>query len=328
MKGEIFGTENIFRFKENGGFLDDLWSKTAGATKIWSGLKFHDSTKMAEVLLKGGDGHLNELEKDEDASALQKVMTGQLCSPNESIQKKTGGNWNAQSSDDSDSDSDGDKNGKKVPLENKVRAFTHNDLLRSDKGRAAIIDGEDGFDEEMGGQSQAAFAIISSALDDDDEVEERNDYHDKLPVKFEFSKEKEINSTVEKPIGKSLNTSNSGATEELSKNNLEVEPVRQSVGMDVPLSPVNNLTRKDHDANTYDPVEVPPSTKIPSPDAPKRPTEDSIKNCKDQKKSNKKNSILESSDNHKKLQFSVNDFAIPDYGKKKKKRKKKRKRSS
>lgn len=91
MKGEIFGTENIFRFKENGGFLDDLWSKTAGATKIWSGLKFHDSTKMAEMLLKDGDGHLNELENDEDASALQKVMTGQLCSPNESIQKKNGG---------------------------------------------------------------------------------------------------------------------------------------------------------------------------------------------------------------------------------------------
>jgi hypothetical protein len=56
-----------------------------------------------------------------------------------------------------------------------TEAINHRDLFRSDKGGAAINFGEEGFDEEMGGQTQAAYEIYENVKDDLSEETENSD---------------------------------------------------------------------------------------------------------------------------------------------------------
>mmetsp|Transcript_203 Transcript_203/g.263 ORF Transcript_203/g.263 Transcript_203/m.263 type:complete len:1537 (-) Transcript_203:110-4720(-) len=348
MKGEIFGTVNLFRFKENGSFLDDIWaeSKTTGKDNDPSGLKIHDSTKMAQMLLNVGDDHGKELEENEDMAVIQKALLEKVRGPEMVKEIKT----KRDAFDIEESDSDEENNNNKEPLENQVRALTHNDLLRSDKGRPTIIDGEDGFDEEMGGQTQEAYAMYENAKDllYDDEEEDDDDNNDddtknrELPVKSEFSKEKAKNSTVATSVIKSNVAKIKNEPETTSTNNID-----QTAKLKKPqMTPISSVMGEGHTVKINASETM---AKSKAPQMEKDPTEkinatktmpgssiDKVKAAKanvskrstknGNKNKNKKIKLMGVKDvRNEKTEFSNIDFAIPDYGKKKKKKKKKKK---
>ena len=175
-KGEIFGTENLFRFKEDGSFLDDIWAESRNkGNGDSSGLEIHDSGKLSEVLLGMTDEDKQKVGEEDDIAILQD-MTGKVCNNISGLSpgsvKKSASKSIALYTEESDSDDE--DNAKDEPLE-KNRAVNHGDLFRSDRGGAAIASGEEGFDEEMGGQTQAAYAIYENVKDGLGEEEDMGD---------------------------------------------------------------------------------------------------------------------------------------------------------
>jgi len=180
-KGELFGTENLLKYKD-GSFLDDIWAEANGtvastASSDSSGIKIHQSTKLSELLL-GIGGNLEyerKLAEDDDAATLQAMSNHVHGAENDkrrdldvtrgSLEKKP-----TLSVDDTDSDGD-DGGENKEPLEKKVRAVNHGDLFRSDRGNAAIPCEADAFAEEMGGQTQDAYAVYENTKDSTEEDE-------------------------------------------------------------------------------------------------------------------------------------------------------------
>jgi hypothetical protein len=265
MKGELFGTENLFRFKENGGFLDDIWAQPkTGRKDDSSELKFHESTKLTEMLLKVGDDDVQKSEEEKQIALIS--LSGKADSPNKLPEKvgKINRKYNPLDTDESDSDDDNSAN--EEPLEGKVRAVNHGDLLRSDKGGAAIMDGEDGFDEEMGGCTQAAYAIYENVKDvlgdeeededdynnnnnDDDDDDDTSNQHD-LPtvsVKSEFSKDKVKSSIVATPVGILSDTMNYSDTKHTTESMTKVDnaPTCHTAKTNEPKTTPENNIEKD-----------------------------------------------------------------------------------
>jgi len=169
-KGEIFGTENLFRFKENGSFLYDIYDIRPESRNKGDGdssdLEVHDSRKVSKVLLEMTDEEKKKVGDEDDLVILQ-AMSGKVFSnrPRESPgrigkPRESPGRIGKHESNSADEDQAMDE-----PTENKVHAVNHRDLFRSDRGGAAINSGEDGFDEEMGGQTQAAYEIYENIKD-------------------------------------------------------------------------------------------------------------------------------------------------------------------
>jgi hypothetical protein len=266
MKGELFGTENLFRFKENGGFLDDIWAQPkTGRKDDSSGLKFHESAKLTEMLLKVGDDDIQKSDENEEITKIQ-AMSGKVDSPDKpekvgKIKRK----YNPLDTDESDSDDENSAN--EEPLEGKVRAVNHGDLLRSDKGGAAIMDGEDGFDEEMGGCTQAAYAIyenVKDVLGDDEEDEDDNNNNNNdddtsnqqdvpiVSVKSEFNKDKAKSSTVATPV----DTIDTKPTSE-SMTKTENTPTHDTTKTNALKSAPENNVERDYAAKTNEPKTTP-----------------------------------------------------------------------
>merc|ERR1712238_654078 len=200
----------------------------------------------AQMLLNVGDVHGKELEENEDMAVIQKALLEKVRGPEMVEEIKT----KQDAFDIEESDSDDENNNIKEPLENQVRALTHNDLLRSDKGRPTIIDGEDGFDEEMGGQTQEAYAMYENAKDllYDDEEDDDDDNNDddtknrELPVKSEFSKEKAKNSTVATSVIKSNVAKIKNEPETTSTNNID-----QAAKLKKPqMAPISSVMGEGH----------------------------------------------------------------------------------
>ena len=156
-KGEIFGTENLFRFKEDGSFLHDIYNILPESGKRGNddspGLDIHDSRKISEGLLGMTDEERNKVGEEDDLLVFQ-AMSGKVLS---NRSRESPGSNGKQESHSADEDQAMDESIKK-----EVRAINHCDLFRSDRGGAAINSGEDGFDEEMGGQTQAAYEIYEN----------------------------------------------------------------------------------------------------------------------------------------------------------------------
>mmetsp|Transcript_64202 Transcript_64202/g.130680 ORF Transcript_64202/g.130680 Transcript_64202/m.130680 type:complete len:310 (-) Transcript_64202:327-1256(-) len=106
--------------------------------------------------------------QQEDDQAILRSMSGNWFSnasgesPGTIAEKSTKNN--ALDKDNSDS-YDGDQP-KEELLGKNDRAVNHDDLFRSDRGGAAINSGEEGFDEEMGGQTQAAYEVYENVRDE------------------------------------------------------------------------------------------------------------------------------------------------------------------
>lgn len=275
MKGELFGTENLFRFKENGSFLDDIWGQPkTGRKDDSSELKFHESTTLTEMLLKVGDDDIQKSEEEKQIALIS--LSGKADSPNKPPEQvgKINRKYNPLDTDKSDSDDENSAN--EEPLEGKVRAVNHGDLLRSDKGGAAIMDGEDGFDEEMGGCTQAAYAIyenVKDVLGDDEEDEDDNNYNNNdddddtsnqqglptVPVKSEFSKDKAKSSIVATPVGTSTDTMNYSDTKPTSESITKVEntPTYNAAKTNEPKTTPESNIEKDCATKTNEPKTTP-----------------------------------------------------------------------
>mmetsp|Transcript_3344 Transcript_3344/g.8920 ORF Transcript_3344/g.8920 Transcript_3344/m.8920 type:complete len:1185 (-) Transcript_3344:13-3567(-) len=153
-KGELFGTENLFRFKKYGSFLYDIYDTLPESRSRGNGdstcLEIHNSGKVSRILLQMSEEEKIKVKEEDDLVILQ-AMSDKI-SVNRPRFSPSSRSSHADESDE--------------VVEQKIRAANHRDLFRSDRGGAAINSGEDGFDLEMGGQTQAAFEIYENIKGD------------------------------------------------------------------------------------------------------------------------------------------------------------------
>ncbi|KAL3912179.1 MAG: hypothetical protein SGILL_006986, partial [Bacillariaceae sp.] len=158
-KGELFGYENLFKFKD-GSFLDDIW-KGSGRKKDSSGLKIHKMGEIANVL-KDSIGVQEELDAIENVEILE-ALSQRVDVDND---KKPKADATKDSFDLHEADTDDESDSEDKPIAERVRVMPYHDIFRSDKGDAAIPAGEDGYEEEMGGGTQNAFAVYEKKKDE------------------------------------------------------------------------------------------------------------------------------------------------------------------
>ena len=249
-KGELFGTENLFRFKEHGSFLQDIYNvgsnpRNRGKTDS-SGLEIHDSGKVSEVLLGMTDDQRERVGNEDDLDAIK-------SSPEDPV-------TNGQ--------------GEPVPAVRPQEpepapdfALNHKDLFRSDRGGAAIKPGEDGFDEEMGGQTQAAYDVFENVKDNLSEEEEEDDEED------DQEDGDNENGTSEGNYGDLA----SKVKQETPGNAIKTEPinlkfVQNNQEMNVKTEPAPDPVVSDGQTVAPDPVVSSRQTVVPDPVASSRQT--------------------------------------------------------
>lgn len=148
-KGELFGLENLLKFKD-GSFMADLWKSTNNSNEM------HNVSKLASTLSKmtseqietfgtvpgGEESHVNEASHASPESSKRGTNKEGSCSGESSIVQ--GEEDNHQHSID--------------PLIEK-QGIQHDAFFREDLGGAALNPGDEGFDEEMGGASQIVHVV-------------------------------------------------------------------------------------------------------------------------------------------------------------------------
>jgi hypothetical protein len=220
-RGELFGTENLLKFKD-GSFLDDVWKSIGNRSppkKSGDGICFLETLKLANTLRGIGEERCDEImEGGEDNDFISEAANQQLDSTtggsesdqgpsnNNASQVETGdgggGTANAQVANAPRRDSVGnaenhDNAGRQEgrrgayqrllgdvssveerarpavqqdeeeesDLDIEANAVNHADLFNEYRGRAAIEQGEDGFDLELGADSQNFVDIIEQGID-------------------------------------------------------------------------------------------------------------------------------------------------------------------
>ena len=127
-KGELFGLENLLKFKD-GSFMESLWKATVAVPK------------------KGiGDAYI----AGDLAGAMQDVSADLIENGFEDEDLET-----ADIDESRDSDNE------------ELKGFNHEDILREDRGDAAVREGDEGYDEEMGAGSQ----LVDLACEEIDDFE-------------------------------------------------------------------------------------------------------------------------------------------------------------
>lgn len=149
-KGELFGYENLFRFKD-GSFLSDIWKKTGRKMedKHRKGdLVVHEASKLTDALLGLGSSKALEDVLQDESNSIENNIVGNATGEIEDVEP-TANDSSGSAREDVGSGNEAD-----------APAFVHGDLFREDRGRAAVEEGDDGFDEEMGGGTQNIVALI------------------------------------------------------------------------------------------------------------------------------------------------------------------------
>jgi hypothetical protein len=178
-KGELFGTENLLKFKD-GSFLDDIWKQTGNSPNRKSGdLDIHETLKLSSVLQGIGKEGCDELLDEEPGMGLLEQVAEQRAEAESGEDHMA---WrNTHRNQDQDRSGNESLEEREIsPIERgmeaqayeqndsimaiEANAVNHEDLFREDRGRAAIQPGEDGFDEEMGGGSQNLVAIYERGV--------------------------------------------------------------------------------------------------------------------------------------------------------------------
>lgn len=158
-KGELFGAENLLKFKADGSFLSDVWkSKRSKDRKGHSpGVEIHQAIDLSARL---SDDRCIEL-FDSDPTADMLASFESQTSQHEWVEAKSFSN----------------KKDSSIGVYRESRAahltahgdagkvLNQEDLMRADRGRAAIEAGEEGYEEEMGGQTQNAYAAFAALAD-------------------------------------------------------------------------------------------------------------------------------------------------------------------
>ena len=147
-KGELFGIENLLKFKD-GSFMDDIWSSRKGKKGKHAAANEED---IASALSNAGgvDGVLNMGGTDE---AEVQMLEEAAASENRRMSK----------------------------------GVNHEDFLSKHHGGAAIDQDDEGFEEEMGGASQMNYAVYEEGggevdTDEDEEKKEEEDEDEKKPA--------------------------------------------------------------------------------------------------------------------------------------------------
>ncbi|KAL3916299.1 MAG: hypothetical protein SGILL_005239, partial [Bacillariaceae sp.] len=156
-KGELFGYENLFRFKD-GSFLDDIWIAGKGK-KDSSGLKIRQSGQLSEAL-KNNIQFEDKLQEIENVEILE-ALSERAVEKDKSSEKK-------DAFDLHDTDSEDESDDEIKPLKDRVKVVAHKDIYFKDKGGAAVAEDEDAYEEEMGGGTQDAYAVYEQKKDDID----------------------------------------------------------------------------------------------------------------------------------------------------------------
>lgn len=161
-KGELFGYENLFRFKD-GCFLHDIWKQTGKkrTASTNTGLEMHEASRLTEALLGIGSDRVDAVLEDE-SSRLETLLA--------SVSQSTSKCGVKDRETEPMSVEDEAHQAPSIP----AQAFDHQDLFRGDRGRATIQEGEDGFDEEMGGGTQNIYELYEqrAAMPNDRELSE------------------------------------------------------------------------------------------------------------------------------------------------------------
>jgi len=157
-KGELFGYENLFRFKD-GSFLTDIW-KASGkniSTRRSDDLVIHDASKISDALLGfeaaelcgilDGEGPVDRSPKSAAAASIPDDYA------KAQVKKENDHRF-------IDPYPDNSRSTKTKEDASEVEAFDHGDFFRDDRGGAALEQGDEGYDEEMGGQTQNVFEIF------------------------------------------------------------------------------------------------------------------------------------------------------------------------
>jgi hypothetical protein len=162
-KGELFGYENLLRFKD-GCFLHDIWKQTGirKHQRKTGDVEIHAAASLADELIGMGDEKRDEV-LNGPSSNLDELLRST------SISEERDGDWMSKTKNvKTNLEASGEMNeadeANAGALEIEAQALNHEDLFRDDRGRAAIEEGEDGFDEEMGGGTQNAVAIYEGGV--------------------------------------------------------------------------------------------------------------------------------------------------------------------
>jgi hypothetical protein len=153
-KGELFGYVNLFRFKD-GSFLNDIWKRTGREVATRStgrgGLVMHEASALSDALLGIGSDKVDEV-LDDETSQIEALAKSACQAPKGEVQSSPKSKETRQEKQENDA------------MEINVQAFDHRDLFREDRGRAAVEQGEEGFDEEMGGATQNLVEIFEEGV--------------------------------------------------------------------------------------------------------------------------------------------------------------------
>mmetsp|Transcript_34221 Transcript_34221/g.75281 ORF Transcript_34221/g.75281 Transcript_34221/m.75281 type:complete len:1641 (+) Transcript_34221:235-5157(+) len=156
-KGELFGAENLLKFKD-GSFMQEIWKSNGGSGSSSRGstknVRERDEKELESALSNlGEDGVINlggdtedmELRGVHEAAAAEVAKTKRYTS-------------------------DGEESMDAIIH---AKGYDHEDFLRKDRGGAVLNQGDEGFEEEMGGGSQMMNAICEMACEDiEDSVED------------------------------------------------------------------------------------------------------------------------------------------------------------
>jgi hypothetical protein len=162
-KGELFGYENLLRFKD-GCFLHDIWKQTGirKHQRKTGDVEIHAAASLADELIVMGDEKRDEVLNGPSSNLDELLRSSSISEERDRdwMSKTKNVTKNLEANDEMDEADEANAGA----LEIEAQALNHEDLFRDDRGRAAIEEGEDGFDEEMGGGTQNAVAIYEGGV--------------------------------------------------------------------------------------------------------------------------------------------------------------------
>lgn len=175
-KGELFGIENLLKFKRDGSFTDDIWKNKLG--KKPSDLRiFSDSNFSSDN--QGRQRYTELLEDRNEESEIEKAAETYEAEfeneeNNNGIQQDNiedgKGNLKSANATDTDTNEEEDENRGKTVVEDEADGsdeedlvgvqVNHADFFDEERGGAVLEEGDDGYEEEMGGESQNVYDVL------------------------------------------------------------------------------------------------------------------------------------------------------------------------
>ena len=165
-KGELFGLENLLKYKD-GSFMKELWKSSAEPEDNVRDLrKFGclDSSQVASQLGALGKDQVEDIGGDTEVDKMDRAL---------GLEKEKDHEEDGEKKTEEEKDEEEDDI---VEMLTAGNAIKHDDFLRKDRGDALYQEGDQEFDEEVGGVSQACHDVLENVeCDVSDDESEDND---------------------------------------------------------------------------------------------------------------------------------------------------------